>query len=45
MPVDKLSILVSMAFAAVVFHERYTARSLTGLALIATATVAMAVWA
>ena len=44
-PVDKLSILVSMAFAAVVFHERYTARSLTGLALIATATVAMAVWA
>lgn len=44
-PVDKLSILVSMAFAAVVFHERYTARSLTGLAPIATATVAMAVWA
>lgn len=44
-PVDKLSILVSMAFAAVVFHERYTARSLTGLALITAATVAMAVWA
>ena len=44
-PVDKLSILVSMAFAAAVFHERYTARSLTGLALITVATVAMAVWA
>lgn len=44
-PVDKLSILVSMAFAAAVFHERYTARSLTGLALITAATVAMAVWA
>lgn len=44
-PVDKLSILVSMAFAAAVFHERYTARSLTGLALITLATVAMAVWA
>lgn len=44
-PVDKLSILVSMAFAAAVFHERYTARSLTGLALITLATVAMTVWA
>lgn len=42
-PVDKLSILVSMAFAAVVFHERYTRRSLVGLALITVATIAMAV--
>ncbi|MGN0075815.1 MAG: EamA family transporter [Parafannyhessea sp.] len=43
-PIDKLSILVSMAFAAVVFHERYTKRSLLGLAIITAATVAMAVW-
>jgi transporter family protein len=43
-PIDKLSILVSMAFAAVVFHEHYTRRSLLGLALITLATVAMAVW-
>lgn len=42
-PVDKLSIVVSMAFAAVVFHERYTRRSLVGLALIVVATLAMAV--
>ena len=43
-PIDKLSILVSMAFAAVVFHERYTKRSLLGLAIISVATAAMAVW-
>lgn len=42
-PVDKLSIVVSMAFAALVFHERYTRRSLVGLALIVVATLAMAV--
>lgn len=44
-PIDKLSIVVSMAFAAAVFHERFTARSLAGLALLVAATVAMAVWA
>ena len=43
-PIDKLSILVSMAFSAVVFHERYTRRSLTGLALIVASTLAMAVF-
>ncbi|MEE8704325.1 MAG: EamA family transporter [Olsenella sp.] len=42
-PIDKLSILVSMAFSAAVFHERYTARSLTGLALIVASTLAMAI--
>lgn len=44
-PIDKLSMLVSMGFAAVVFHERYTKRSLAGLALITAATLVMAVWA
>lgn len=42
-PIDKLSILVAMAFSAAVFHETYTKRSLTGLALIVTSTIAMAV--
>ena len=44
-PIDKLSMLVSMGFAAAVLHERYTRRSLTGLALITVATLVMAVWA
>ncbi len=43
-PIDKLSIVVSMAFSAAVFHERYTARSLSGLALIVASTLAMAVF-
>jgi transporter family protein len=44
-PIDKLSALVSMGFAYFVFHERYTKRSLAGLALITCSTLAMAVWA
>lgn len=43
-PIDKLSMLVSMRFAAVVLRERYTKRSLVGLALVTIATFAMAVW-
>ena len=42
-PIDKLSILVAMAFSAAVFHETYTKRSLAGLALIVASTLAMAV--
>lgn len=42
-PIDKLSIVVAMAFSAAVFHETYTKRSLTGLALIVASTIAMAV--
>lgn len=44
-PIDKLSIVVSMAFSAIVLGERYSTRSLTGLALIVVSTVVMAVWA
>ncbi|OFK22303.1 EamA family transporter [Olsenella sp. HMSC062G07] len=44
-PIDKLSIVVSMAFSAIVLKERYSTRSLTGLALIVVSTVVMAVWA
>lgn len=43
-PIDKLSIVVSMAFSAVVFGERYTRRSLAGLALIVACTLAMALF-
>lgn len=42
-PIDKLSIVVAMAFSAAVFHETYTKRSLAGLALIVANTIAMAV--
>lgn len=40
-PIDKLSILVSVAFSAVVFHERLTKRAAVGLALIVVGTVGM----
>lgn len=40
-PIDKLSILVTVAFSRLVFHERLTARSGCGLALIVAGTLAM----
>ena len=40
-PIDKLSILVTVAFSYVVFHERLTVRSGWGLALITAGTLAM----
>ena len=40
-PIDKLSILVTVAFSSLVFHERLTARSGTGLLLIVAGTLAM----
>lgn len=43
-PVDKLSIVVAMAFSATVFGEHYTRRSLSGLALIVASTLAMAIF-
>lgn len=39
--IDKLSILVSIAFSRIVFGERLTRRSATGLAIITLATAAM----
>lgn len=42
-PIDKLSILVSIAFAALVFHERLTSKSAVGLTLIVIGTLAMLV--
>ncbi len=43
--IDKLSILVSVAFARAVFGERLTPRAALGLALIVGATLAMTIWA
>ena len=40
-PIDKLSILVTVAFSSLVFHERLTARSGAGLLLIVAGTLAM----
>ncbi len=42
--IDKLSLLVSIAFAWIVFKERLTPRSAAGLALIVAGTAAMATW-
>ena len=40
-PIDKLSILVTVAFSRLVFRERLTSRSAAGLALIVAGTLAM----
>ena len=40
-PIDKLSILVTVAFSYLVFHEKLTARSSWGLAMIVAGTLAM----
>lgn len=42
-PIDKLSILVTVGFSALAFHERFTRRYLIGLAVICAGTVAMVV--
>ena len=42
--VDKLSILVSAAFARLAFGERLSRRSVLGLALVVAGTAAMATW-
>lgn len=43
--IDKLSILVSIAFARAVLDERLSRRAAVGLVLIVAATLAMTVWA
>ena len=40
-PIDKLSVLVSIAFARIVFGERLTRRSAIGLAVLVLGTLAM----
>lgn len=41
---DKLSILVTVAFSGIVFHEKLSPRAALGLALMSVATLAMALW-
>ncbi|MCB6284808.1 EamA family transporter [[Clostridium] scindens] len=43
LPIDKLSILISIAFAYIIFKERLTRRSGLGLAMIVTGTLGMVV--
>ena len=43
--INKLSLVVSMAFAATVLHEKFSRRSLIGLALLVAATLTMTVFA
>lgn len=42
-PVDKLSILVTVAFSGIVFHERLTKKAAFGLAMITVGTILLAV--
>jgi len=44
-PIDKMSILVSIAFSAVVFHEKLIRKALYGLILMVCGTLVMALWA
>ncbi len=44
-PIDKLSILVSIAFSYVIFHEKLTKKAFLGLALMVLGTLAMAIFA
>ena len=40
-PIDKLSIVITMILAALVLHEQFTAKSIAGCALIAIGTLLM----
>lgn len=43
-PIDKLSIVVTVAFSYAVFKEKLSGKALAGLALMVLGTLAMAVW-
>ena len=40
-PIDKLSIVITMVLAALILHEQFTAKSIAGCALIAIGTLLM----
>ncbi len=42
-PVDKLSVVITMVLAAVILHEQFTSRSVIGCALIAAGTLLMVI--
>ena len=43
-PIDKMSILVSVAFSYIVFHERLSKKASIGLLLMISGTLIMAIW-
>ncbi len=44
-PIDKLSIVVTVAFSYIVFHEKLSAKAFAGLCLMVVGTLVMAIWA
>lgn len=43
-PIDKMSILVTVLFSFLVFHEKLSRKAFAGLCLMTAATLAMAIW-
>lgn len=43
-PIDKLSILISIGFSRIVFKERLSKKGIIGLLLMVIATISMAIW-
>jgi len=43
-PIDKLSVVVTVAFSYAVFKEKLSGKALAGLALMVSGTLAMAIW-
>ena len=43
-PIDKLSIVITIAFSYIVFKEKLTKKALAGLILMVLGTLVMAVW-
>ena len=43
-PIDKLSIIVTVAFSYIVFKEKLSLKAFTGLLLMVIGTVCMAIW-
>lgn len=43
-PIDKMSIIVTVLFSFLVFHEKLSRKAFAGLCLMATATLVMAIW-
>lgn len=44
-PIDKMSILISVAFSYIVFGEKLSKKAAAGLALMVAGTLCMAIWA
>ena len=43
-PIDKMSILVAVAFSYIFFKEKLTKKAVLGLGLMLAGTLAMAIW-